>query len=75
MSQEQKKPRSLSEIQSDYQNLCLKAGHVQYQIFALQKDLDLINDSLRDLNLEAASVKAETPSEPVAAPVAELVKE
>lgn len=56
------KSRDVSEIQVDYQNLCLKAGHIQYQIFALSKDLELVNSSLRDLNLEAANVKSQSES-------------
>jgi len=45
--------RPVSEIQQQYQNLCTKAGHLQYQIFTLQKDLAMTNDTLRDLNVEA----------------------
>ncbi len=52
------KKRSIQDIQGEYQNLCLKAGHVQYNIQVLQKDLDMVNSSLLDLNLEAAAVKA-----------------
>lgn len=51
--------RSIPEIQQEYQNLCLKAGHVQYQIYTHTSDLELVNAQLRDLNLEAAAVKAE----------------
>jgi hypothetical protein len=50
--------RTIPEIQNEYQNLCLKAGHLQYQVTVFQGDLDLVNKELRDLNLEAASVKA-----------------
>lgn len=62
---EQKK-RELSEIQQDYQNLCTKAGHVNYQIVTLKKDLALINDSLQNLNQEAAALKAAEPAPAVA---------
>ncbi len=58
MSESEKKQRSVSEIQSEYQGLCMKVGHIQYQIFVLQKDLDLLNNTLRYLNLEAAAAKA-----------------
>lgn len=54
---ENKSPRPVSEIQQEYQMLCTKAGHVQYQIFTLQKDLDVLNSTLRDLNLEASESK------------------
>lgn len=53
------KKRSIPEIQAEYQNLALRAGHIQYQIVTMQGDLELLNKSLRDLNLEAAAVKAE----------------
>lgn len=56
-----KPPRSFSEIQTEYQGLCTKAGHLNYQLFTLNKDLAMVNDTLRDLNLEAAAAKeAET---------------
>lgn len=55
----EKPKRSIPEIQGEYQTLCTKAGHVQYQIFTLSKDLEMMNQELRDLNLEAAAVKAE----------------
>lgn len=53
------KKRTVQEIQEQYQGLCLRAGHTQYQIHALSSDLEQINQTLRDLNLEAAAVKAE----------------
>lgn len=52
------KKRSIPEIQSEYQNLCLKAGHLQYQVYTFSRDLEMVNQELRDLNLEAAAVKA-----------------
>jgi septal ring factor EnvC (AmiA/AmiB activator) len=52
-----KAPRTVQEIQNEYSNLCAKAGHLQYQIATLGKDLDLLNAQLRDLNFEAASAK------------------
>lgn len=61
---EQSKPRTLDDIRAEYQNLCSKAGHLQYQIHALSDDLELTNKALRDLNLEAAALpKEEAPSE------------
>jgi hypothetical protein len=44
--------RTQQEITVDYQKHVMKAGSIQYQIHALQKDLDLVNDQLRDLNVE-----------------------
>lgn len=53
------KKRSIEEIQQQYQGLCLRAGHLQYQIHAHELDLEQVNNALRDLNLEAAASKAE----------------
>lgn len=55
---ETKAKRTISEIQTEYQNLCLKAGHLQYQVYTFSKDLEMVNKELRDLNLEAAATKA-----------------
>ncbi len=54
---EQKAPRSLVELQQEYARLCANAGQMQYQIFDLQKNLDLVNEQLREVNLEASTVK------------------
>lgn len=53
------KKRSIEEIQQAYQQACVRAGHLQYQVFALSQELEVVNQSLRDLNLEAAAVQAE----------------
>lgn len=50
--------RTIPEIQQEYQNLCLKAGQLQYQVYTFSKDLEMVNKELRDLNLEAAAVNA-----------------
>jgi len=60
--------RTVEVIQREYSNLCAKAGHVYYQIATLEKDLELISASLRDLNIEAATAAKE--AAPAAAPVA-----
>jgi hypothetical protein len=59
------KTRTVEDIQQEYQQGCLRAAHLQYQISALSKDLDILNSSLRDLNLEANDLKAKS-SAPVA---------
>lgn len=66
MSQENKsvelaqapKEKTYQDLQQEYTALCNKAGHLQYQIFGYQKDLDLINSELRELNFKAAAVQA-----------------
>jgi hypothetical protein len=57
--------RTIETIQREYSQGCAKAGQLQYQIFTLAKDLELVNASLRDLNNEAATLsqKKEVPSE------------
>lgn len=50
-----KKVRSKEEIQLEFQNLCLKAGYIQYQAFIANKDLDMVNKALHDLNLEESA--------------------
>lgn len=60
--------RPVSEIQTEYQGLCTKVGHIQYQIFVLSKDLALLNETLRDLNVEAARSQAAAQDAKVEAP-------
>jgi hypothetical protein len=55
---EENKPRTIPEIQQEYQSHCLRAGDIQYRITQYQSDLDLVNNRLRDLNIEAAQIKA-----------------
>ncbi len=52
-----KAPRSLPAIQQEYTNLAANAGQIQYQIYTLKKDLEGVNNALRDLNAEAFSAK------------------
>ncbi len=58
MSEEnKKKERSSSEIQSEYQLLCAKAGHLQYSVGVMKQDIERINAALRDLNNEHFKAK------------------
>lgn len=57
--------RTLEQIQQEFSSLCARAGHCQYQIATLKKDLDILNSTIRDLNLEAANLKAAVPQEEV----------
>lgn len=50
--------RTVEAIHQDYSRLCAQAGHVQYEIDVKKKDLELLNEQLRTLNLEAASLAA-----------------
>lgn len=64
---ESTKTRTVDDIQQEYQQGCLRAGHLQYQISALSKDLDLLNESMRELNLEANAIKSKAAEEAPAA--------
>ena len=65
---DEKKSRSMQELQQDYQAQSLRAGHLAYQIDALKKELAAVFDMQRDLNLEAAKVEAEAKAAPAPAP-------
>ncbi len=47
-------PRALDEIQREYQELCNKAGQLQYQSVVIAKELEDINEQLFAINYEAA---------------------
>jgi hypothetical protein len=66
---EEKKVRSVSDIHVEYSQLCSRAGHLQYQLHVLSKDLDIINDQLRALNLEAATLSSKEEAKPEEASV------
>ena len=64
---ESKETRPVTAIQEEYSSACARAGHIQYQISALKKDLDMVNSTLRDLNFEAAaSARAASEVKPAA---------
>lgn len=52
-----KAPRTVAEIQQEYQQLCLRSGHLQYSIDAFTRDLKILNDKMRDLNFEGAAAQ------------------
>ncbi len=54
--------KTVEDLQKEFGNLVFKAGQLQYQIYALSKDLTLINEEARDLNLKAAAIAAEEKS-------------
>ena len=62
------KKRTLAEVTQEYNNTCAKAGHTQYQIFINKNDLSMINERLRELNLEAAAIKADEDAKAAAQP-------
>ena len=61
---EQAKVRTIEDVQREYQQTCVRAGHLQYQVYGLTKDLEMVNKQLLDLNLEAAGIQANIPAAP-----------
>jgi len=57
-AEEPVKARGIPEIQQEFTNLCAKAGHLQYQVFTYSRDLETLNNQMRDLNFEAAALNA-----------------
>lgn len=58
--------RTLDTIRTEYSQICSQAGHIQYQIATLSKDLELLNSQLRDLNMEATKLSKEQVEAPKA---------
>lgn len=56
--EENKKERTLEDVQREYFNVAAKAGEAQYRIGRVEEDLRLFNKQLLDLNLEAAALQA-----------------
>lgn len=67
--------RSLPQLQEEYNKLCAQAGHLQYTIASMSKDLESVNGSLRKLNEEAAALSASTNTESPADSAKEVVAE
>lgn len=56
--EEPKKERSIDEVKQEFSTLCAQAGQINYQVYTFQKDLELINNQLRNLNFEAAAIQS-----------------
>ncbi len=54
---EEKKKRSLQEVEQEYAALCQRLGHITYQIDAYTIDCNQLKSALKDLNLEAFAIK------------------
>lgn len=55
----EKPARNRQECQNEYAQLCAKAGNIQYQMYALQRDLEALNGAMVALNQEAAKLQAD----------------
>lgn len=74
MSNESK--RSSQDIHTEYVRLCMRAGELQYKIGELDKELSMMNSTIRDLNLEyGAAIKAEEEAKKEAAAKEPVKKE
>lgn len=51
------KKRTSQDVQSDFNNLAFRAGHLQHDIFTKEKDLKMFNDTLVSLQVEYNQVK------------------
>lgn len=67
----EQKTRTVETIQQEYQSGCLKLGHLEYQVYTIKKDIDVLKSQLRDMNFEAAQIQAKASEE--AAKAAEAV--
>jgi uncharacterized coiled-coil protein SlyX len=56
--------RTVEQVHQEYSQVCAQAGHAQYQVFVHTKDLELLNNKLRDLNNEADKLRAEQTTPP-----------
>lgn len=71
----EQKPRTSADIQTDFNNLAFRAGHLQHDIYNKEKELKMFNESLRDLQVEYSKVKQQEDAEQKApAPALEAVK-
>jgi len=55
------KERTIEQVQQEYGAVCGQAGHLSYQIAVYMEELDKLQLKLKDLNLEAAALKAKEP--------------
>ena len=58
MSETTKPARTIEQVQQEFNQACLRAGHLEYTIYTNKKDLELLNQTIRNLNFEAASIQA-----------------
>jgi predicted RNase H-like nuclease (RuvC/YqgF family) len=56
-AEEPKKERTMQDIQQEFTALCTKAGHLDYQVFTYKKDIEILQNQMRELNFEAAALQ------------------
>lgn len=60
--------RTLLEVQSEFNNLAFKAGHLQRDIYLKEKELSMINGTLDNLYVEYSTLKQQEDAAPAAQP-------
>ncbi len=53
------KPRTLEDVQKEYNNLAYRAGHLQYELAVKSKDLDMLNEGMKSLSAEGTKLQAQ----------------
>lgn len=56
MDQSPPKPAPKDALRQQYVDECFKAGDLQYKIAQYQAELGLVNDKLKNINLEFAAI-------------------
>lgn len=54
--------RASVDVQSDFNNLAFRAGHLQFEISCKEKDLKMFNDTLINLQIEYNTLKQQEDS-------------
>ncbi len=57
VKKEEPKQRSTSEIQQEYTDVCARIGNIDYQIWILENDKELLRQRGRELNHEGSASK------------------
>lgn len=58
-----KESRKPEEVRKDYAQACAAAGELQYKLVEFQTELNRINESIRSLNQEFATIPKEESKE------------
>lgn len=56
------KARTSKDIQTEFNNIAFRAGHLQHDIWTKEKDLKMFNDTLASLQVEYNQVKQQEDS-------------
>lgn len=56
-AEEKRNLKTVAELQQEYTNGCAQLGNLVYSIWTNEKDVELLFDRLRNLNIEGAAAK------------------